>query len=134
MKKIIVGFPIALLSAMVLLIAWVNLAPEEDVSAKKNTEHVANEGNARDYIKTAWNHWNSGTVDEENTEKDITFIALRSIDKSEMIDLGVAKEFSELLKVANIISGEYGGLTDEEKQIYYKEFEDNLYEIHNFIN
>ncbi|TWT13160.1 hypothetical protein [Planomicrobium sp. CPCC 101079] len=134
MKKIVVGVPVALLSAVVLLIVWANLAPEEDVAAEKNSEEVASEGNAEDYIETAWNHWSNGAIDEENIEKETTFIALRSIDRSEMKALGMEKEFAELQKTANIISGGYGRLTEEEKQVHYKDFEDKLYEIHNSLN
>lgn len=134
MKKIMIGFPIAVFSILVLLTAWVNLVPEENISTAKATVEATTEGNAKEYIATAWNRWNSSTLDEENIEKETTFIALNSIDGSEMKNLGMATEFSELQKLAGIISGDFGKLTDEEKQIYYKEFEDILHEIHNSIN
>lgn len=134
MRKIMVGIPIALFSALVLLIAWVNLVPEENIPAEKTSEEVSAGGNARENIATAWNHWNRGAIDEENIEKEITFIALKSIDSREMKDLGMAKEFSKLQEAANNISGGLGRLTHEEKQIYYKEFVDTLNEIHTSIN
>lgn len=135
MKKIIIGIPIAMFSALVLLMAWVNLAPQETIFVTKTTaEAAAVEGNARENIATAWNHWNGNALDEANIDKEITFIALKSIDSREMIDLGMAKEFAKLQEVANSISGDFGRLTDDEKQIYYKEFGDILYEIHNSIN
>lgn len=131
MKKIMIGIPIAIFSMLVLLIAWVNLVPEENISTEKATVEATTEGNAKEYIATAWNRWNGSTLDEENIEKETTFIALNSIDGNEMKNLGVSTEFSELQEVAGIISGDFGRLTDEEKQIYYKEFEDILHEIHN---
>ncbi|WP_211656293.1 hypothetical protein [Planococcus alpniumensis] len=134
MKKIMVGIFIAIFSALVLFITWINLVPEDNVSTEKTTEEVTTEGNAKEYIAIAQNHWNGSALDEENIEKETTFIALNSIDVSEMKDLGVSTEFSELQEVAGIISGDFGRLTDEEKQIHYKEFEDILNEIHNTIN
>lgn len=134
MKKIMVGIFIAIFSALVLFITWINLVPEDNVSTEKTTEEVTTEGNAKEYIAIAQNRWNGSTLDEDNIEKETTFIALNSIDISEMKDLGVATEFSELQEVAGIISGDFGRLTDEEKQIHYKEFEDILNEIHNTIN
>ncbi|WP_211654108.1 hypothetical protein [Planococcus alpniumensis] len=130
MKKIMIGIPIAVFSVLVLLIAWVSLVPEENIS----TEKATTEGNAKEYIATAWNRWNGSTLDEENIEKETTFIALNSIDGNEMKTLGMETEFLELQEVAGIISGDFGRLTDEEKQIHYKEFEDKLHEIHNSIN
>lgn len=134
MKKIMVGIFIAIFSALVLFITWINLVPEDNVSTEKTTEEVTTEGNAKEYIAIAQNRWNGSTLDEDNIEKETTFIALNSIDISEMKDLGVATEFSELQEVAGIISGDIGRLTDEEKQIHYKEFEDILNKIHNTIN
>lgn len=134
MKKIMSGIFIAVFSALVLSIAWINLVPEDNVSTEKTTEEVTAEGNAREYIAIARNRWNGSALDEENIEKETTFIALNSIDVSEMKDLGVSTEFLELQEVAGIISGDFGRLTDEEKQIHYKEFEDILNEIHNTIN
>ncbi|KYG58670.1 hypothetical protein [Planococcus maritimus] len=134
MKKIMVGIFIAIFSALVLFITWINLVPEDNVSTEKTTEEVTTEGNAKEYIAIAQNRWNGSTLDEDNIEKETTFIALNSIDISEMKDLGVATEFSELQEVAGIISGDFGRLTDEEKQIHYKEFEDILNKIHNTIN
>ena len=120
MKKIMVGIFIAIFSALVLFITWINLVPEDNVSTEKTTEEVTTEGNAKEYIAIAQNRWNGSTLDEDNIEKETTFIALNSIDISEMKDLGVATEFSELQEVAGIISGDFGRLTDEEKQIHYK--------------
>lgn len=134
MKKIMVGIFIAIFSALVLFITWINLVPEDNVSTEKTTEEVTTEGNAKEYIAIAQNRWNGSILDEDNIEKETTFIALNSIDISEMKDLGVAAEFSELQEVAGIISGDFGRLTDEEKQIHYKEFEDILNKIHNTIN
>lgn len=134
MKKIMVGIFIAIFSALLLFITWINLVPEDNVSTEKTTEEVTTEGNAKEYIAIAQNRWNGSILDEDNIEKETTFIALNSIDISEMKDLGVATEFSELQEVAGIISGDFGRLTDEEKQIHYKEFEDILNKIHNTIN
>lgn len=134
MKKIMIGIPIAVSSVLVLLIAWTSLVPDENISTEKATVEATTEENAKEYIATAWNRWNSSTLDEEDIEKETTFIALNSIDGREMKNLGMAREFSELQEVAGIISGDFGKLTDEEKQIYYKEFEDILHEIHNSIN
>lgn len=38
MKKIIIGIPVALLSALVLLVAWANFGPREDVAAEENVK------------------------------------------------------------------------------------------------
>lgn len=134
MKKIVVGIPIALFSALILVIAWVNLASEENASAKNTSAEASAIGNARENIAIAWHHWNDGAIDVENIEKETTFIALKSIGSSEMENLGMAKEFSELQELTDIISGKYGRLTDDEKQVQYKEFGDQLYKIHSSIN
>lgn len=140
MKKIVAAIPIGILAVIALLIAWANLVPDEDASAKEEntkieTHQVEARGTANELIATAWNHWNDGgAVQEENMEADITFIAIRSIDKNEMKELGMEKEFNELQDITYIISGGYGRLTEDEKQIHYKEFEDKLYGIHSSLN
>lgn len=38
MKKIVIGIPVALFSVLVLLVAWANFVPKEDVAAEENVK------------------------------------------------------------------------------------------------
>ncbi|MDN7246285.1 hypothetical protein [Planococcus shenhongbingii] len=134
MRKFVMVTPFVILASLVILIAWVNLAPNEDVSAGESTEEVSNELGAREYIKTAWDNWSNGGWADEDYEKNVTFISLKSISSKEMADLGVAKEFADLQRAAEVISGGLGELSVEEKQVYYDDFGDKLYKIHSAIN
>lgn len=120
---------------LALLIAWVNLAPDEDVYVEKNIEEVPNNKSAKEYIKIAWDHWTrGGGFFDEAYEKNLTFIALRSIDAHEMAALGMGKEFSDLQKLASNFSGNLGKLSVEEKEMYDEDFRAKLEEIHNALN
>lgn len=140
MKKIVIATPIGILVTLALLIAWVNFGSDKDASAnEENTRSEINQmkdrGTAKEHIATAWNHWSSaGAVQEEDMKMDIGFIAIRAIDINEIKELGMDKEFNELQDIIYVISGGYGRLTEEEKRIYYKKFEDKLYEIYSALN
>lgn len=140
MKKTIIATPIGILVALALLIAWVNWGADKDAAANEaNNEseikYTTDQGTAKKHITTAWDHWSrGGAVQEENMKMDIAFIAIRAIDKNEMNELGMEQEFNKLQDITYIISGGHGRLTEQEKQIYYKKFEDSLSEIHSALN
>lgn len=140
MKKTIIATPIGILVALALLIAWVNWGSDKGAAAnEENNEnevkYTTDQGTAKEHIAAAWNHWSGGgAVQEENMKMDITFIAIRAIDKNEMNELGMEQEFNELQDITYIISGGHGRLTEQEKQVHYKKFEDTLSEIHSALN
>lgn len=134
MRKIIIGIPLTLFSALALLIAWANFGPSEGVEAEPEIEDVSKELSAKKYIKIAWDDWNSGGWNTDDYDKNLAFIAIRSIDSRDMAVLGVNKEFSDLKKIAGNLNGNLGRLSDEEKSLYVEEFRKKLEVIHTSIN
>jgi len=135
LQKIVIAVPLLAFVALAAVIAWVNLAPEKEVAEEPNVEAVSNDRTAKEYIKIAWDDWNSGGWNTESYDKSLTFIAIRSIDSRDMAVLGVSKEFSDLKKIAGDLNGEnVGRLSDEEEMNSVEEFRKKLEEIHNTIN
>lgn len=139
LQKIVIAVPLLAFVALAAVIAWVNLAPDKEEATTEQTEQsveaVSNDRTAKEYIKIAWDDWNSGGWDTDSYDQSLTFIAIRSIDSKDMADLGVSKEFSELKKIAGDLNGEnVGRLSDEEEMVSVEEFRKKLETIHNAIN
>lgn len=135
MRKIIMGIPLVLLIALVSVIAWANLTPNENVVTAEKTGESGE--SVADYVATAWDHWDGGSnINEENIDMDMTFIAIRQISdlEDETNKLGMEEDFKELQDLANPITGEFGRLSESEKDFYYQKFEDKLFEIHSTLN
>ncbi|MDN3437955.1 hypothetical protein QMA04_07615 [Planococcus sp. APC 3900] len=120
---------------MATVIAWVNLAAVEEGIPEDYSKEDTEEFNGEEYIETAWIHWNyGGGFADENYEKNLTFIALRTIDAKQMEALGLSREIAELQKISGLIGGELGMLSEEEKEANFTVFEEKLDAVYESIN
>lgn len=69
-----------------------------------------------------------------SAERKVWERRIRKLQQTKKIELGTEQEFKELQDITYISSGSYGRLTEQEQQIYYKEFENKLHKIHSALN
>ncbi|ANU10877.1 hypothetical protein A1A1_18610 [Planococcus antarcticus DSM 14505] len=135
MKKIVFAAPFVILISLAAIIAWANLSTVESGIPEDYSKEDAEEFKGEENIKTAWNHWTkSGEFHEEDYEKNLTFIALRSIDDSQMEALGMSREISEMQKTIGLMNGNPMALSEAERAAYHSAFEQKLEAAYNSIN
>ncbi|WP_203339901.1 hypothetical protein [Planococcus beijingensis] len=104
-------------------------------SFSDDSKEDADELKGEEYIETAWNHWSSGGgFAVEDYEKNLTFIALRSIGDKQMEALELSREITELQKISGLMGGEVGMLSEEEKEAYHTGIEEKLHALYESIN
>ena len=135
MRKIIFAAPFVILVSLATVIAWVNLAAVDEGIPEDYSKEDKEEFKGEEYIETAWNHWNfGGGFADEDYEKNLTFIVLRSMDAKQMEALGLSREIAELQKISGLMVRESGMLSEEEKEAYQKVFEEKLRGVYESVN
>ena len=135
MRKIIFAAPFVIFASLAAVIAWVNLAAVEGGIPEDYSKKDAEKFKGEEYIETAWNHWSSGGgFAVEDYEKNLTFIALRSIGDKQMEALELSREITELQKISGLMGGEVGMLSEEEKEAYHTGIEEKLHALYESIN
>ncbi|KAA0956126.1 hypothetical protein FQ085_14880 [Planococcus sp. ANT_H30] len=134
MKKFIFAAPFVVLISLAISIAWVNLATVEGGIPEDYSKEDAEAFKGAENIKTAWKHWtNGGGFANQDYEKNLTFIAIKSIDKNQQEALGMSGQISELKKIMGLMSGELGMLSEEERDAYRSVFEQTLEAAYNSV-